>query len=153
MVAGASYGIIGALAAFPRRLARREVDRQGGVLRRGLTRRITHAVFGRRLLERLSDAAIAAHFDAAIAAGATPLSENGFRRALGLLPRAAGGSLSRQALLEQSGLAPTAIEVLILVLKSPFGTKNNLTRVPGCSWLYLFTRPSINCTLAWSPGA
>ncbi|KAB2866428.1 MAG: O-linked GlcNAc transferase, partial [Bauldia sp.] len=114
MGAGASYGLLGALAAFPRRLARREVECQGGVLRRGLTRRTTHAVFGRRLLERLPDEAIAAHFDAAVAAGAVPLSENGFRRALGLLPGAAAGSLSRQALLDQSGLAPRSFDLLAL---------------------------------------
>ena len=114
MAAGASYGIIGALAAFPRRLARREVDRHGGVLRRGLTRRTTHAVFGRTLLDRLPDEAIAARLDAAIAAGAAPLSENGFRRALGLLPRPASAGLSRQSLLDQSGLAPRTLDLLAL---------------------------------------
>ncbi|RVA81563.1 O-linked GlcNAc transferase, partial [Mesorhizobium sp. M7A.F.Ca.CA.001.08.2.1] len=39
--AGAVFGTIGALAAFPLRLAAREVERQHGQLRRGVTRRTT----------------------------------------------------------------------------------------------------------------
>ncbi|RVA47291.1 O-linked GlcNAc transferase, partial [Mesorhizobium sp. M7A.F.Ca.CA.004.11.1.1] len=49
---GAVFGTIGALAAFPLRLAAREVERQHGQLRRGITRRTTHVVFGRTLLAR-----------------------------------------------------------------------------------------------------
>ena len=47
LVPGAVFGTIGALAAFPLRLAAREVERQHGQLRRGVTRRTTHVVFGR----------------------------------------------------------------------------------------------------------
>ena len=49
-VAGKIFGTFGALAAFPRRLAAREVERQRGQLRRGVTRRTSHLVFGRALL-------------------------------------------------------------------------------------------------------
>ena len=47
---GATIGIVGALAAFPRRLAEREVTRHGARLRRGLTRQTKLLVFGRRAL-------------------------------------------------------------------------------------------------------
>ena len=114
MVEGATFGILGALAAFPRRLAVREVARRGGVLRRGITRRTTHVVFGRTLLERHSGAEIAGHLDAVIAAGAIPLGENGFRRVLGLLKRPEGANLTRQSLLEQSGLDPRTLDLLAL---------------------------------------
>lgn len=114
MVEGATFGILGALAAFPRRLALREVARRGGVLRRGITRRTTHVVFGRTLLDKLTDDGIAARLDAVTAAGAAPLSENGFRRVLGLLRRPEGANLSRQALLDQSGLEPRTLDLLAL---------------------------------------
>ena len=114
MVEGATFGILGALAAFPRRLAVRELARRGGVLRRGITRRTTRVVFGRTLLDKLPDDEIAAHLDAAIAACATPLSENGFRRVLGLLKRPEGADLPRTALLAQSGLAPRTLDLLTL---------------------------------------
>ena len=68
-VAGKIFGTFGALAAFPRRLAAREVERQRGQLRRGVTRRTSHLVFGRALLGKQSDAAIEARFDAELAAG------------------------------------------------------------------------------------
>lgn len=114
MVEGATFGILGALSAFPRRLALRELARHGGVLRRGITRRTTHVVFGRTLLERMSESDIAGRFDAARAAGATPLSENGFRRVLGLLRRPEGASLARQSLIDQSGLDPDRFDLLAL---------------------------------------
>ncbi len=114
MVEGATFGILGALAVFPRRLATREVARRGGVVRRGITRRTTRVVFGRTLLEKLSGNEIVGRLDAVIAAGATPLSENGFRRVLGLLKRPEGADLSRQALLDQSGLEPRTFDLLAL---------------------------------------
>ncbi|TIW17919.1 MAG: O-linked GlcNAc transferase, partial [Mesorhizobium sp.] len=52
MVPGAVYGVVGALAAFPLRLAAREVERRHAELRRGVTRRTSHAVFGRTLLAK-----------------------------------------------------------------------------------------------------
>jgi tetratricopeptide (TPR) repeat protein len=111
---GASFGILGALSAFPRRLAAREVIRRGGVLRRGITRRTTHVVFGRTLLDKLADDEIAQRVRAATGAGGKVLSENGFRRLLGLLRRPEGANLSRQALLEQSGLDPVIFDLLAL---------------------------------------
>jgi tetratricopeptide (TPR) repeat protein len=109
-IAGASFGVMGALSAFPLRLAAREVARQGGRLSRGVTRRTTHVVFGRRLLAQ-PDAAIEARVDAL--AGRRLLSENGFLRLLGLT---GGGtpSLTRSELLDRSRLAPRALDLLSL---------------------------------------
>ena len=83
--AGKIFGTYGALSAFPRRLAAREVARQKGLLRRGVTRRTSHLVFGRSLLEKAGDASIEARFDAELSAGRRPLSESGFLRLLGLV--------------------------------------------------------------------
>ncbi len=112
VVEGATFGILGALAAFPRRLAMREVAKRGGVVRRGITRRTTHVVFGRTLLDKLADDEIAQRVDAVTATGAIALSENGFRRLLGLLRRPAGANLSRQSLLEQSRLDGRSLQLL-----------------------------------------
>lgn len=114
MVEGATFGILGALAAFPRRLATREVMQRGAVLRRGITRSTTHVVFGRTLLDKLSDEEIVQRLDAVRAAGAAALSENGFRRMLGLLRRPQGADLARQSLLEQSRLDGRIFDLLAL---------------------------------------
>lgn len=113
-VGGATFGSFGALAAFPRRLAAREVARQGGVFRRGITRRTGYVVFGRRLLDTLDEAGIGNRYDETLAARAVPLSENGFRRALGLLGRPEGANLPRAQLLAQSGLDGRTFDLLCL---------------------------------------
>lgn len=114
MVAGKTFGIVGALAAFPRRLAAREVERQRGHLRRGITRRTNHLVFGRTLLGTESEAEIEARFDAEIKAGRRPLSENGFLRLLGVMTAPEGSSLTVQSLIDQSQLSPRAFALLSL---------------------------------------
>ena len=53
-----TVGIVGALSAFPRRLAARAVGSKGSRLRRGLTRHTGTLVLGRTLLDKLSDAEI-----------------------------------------------------------------------------------------------
>ena len=58
--AGQSFGIIGPLAAFPLRLAMRHANRVGSKAGRGVRRQTTHAVVGRKLLEKENDARIAA---------------------------------------------------------------------------------------------
>ena len=95
--------ILGALDAFPRRLAAREITARGGVLRRTVSRRTDIVVAGHRLaewrersiLQRLAEAGSAAAL----------ISENAFLILLGLRqvadePR----QISRQALIDQSGL-------------------------------------------------
>lgn len=107
MTAGPSYGLIGGLAAFPRRLAARAVEATGGRLRRGTSCRTTHAVFGRTLLARWGDADLAARAETEHRAGRRLLSENGFLGFLGRLgvTEAAGSAdIPRDDLLRQSQL-------------------------------------------------
>jgi tetratricopeptide (TPR) repeat protein len=96
------FGIAGALSVFPRRLAAREVMRQGGVLRRGITRRTTHVVFAWKLLARVNPADIEAQVDSL--GTAIPVSEAGLLRLLGLRAASPSSSISAQSLLDQSGL-------------------------------------------------
>lgn len=112
--AGRTFGIVGALAAFPRRLAAREVERQHGHLRSSISRRTTDVVFGRKLLLRSRDDAVAARAEEERQAGRRPLSENGFLRLLGLRPRPPQPGLTRAALIEQSGLAGRDLDLLAL---------------------------------------
>jgi tetratricopeptide (TPR) repeat protein len=118
-VPGAVFGTIGALAAFPLRLAAREVERQHGQLRRGITRRTTHVVFGRALLAkagltRNGDVGIERRVAVERAAGRTLISENGFLRLLGLMKAPEASSLSRQSLIEQSRLLGADLDLLSL---------------------------------------
>lgn len=111
---GVTVGIVGALAAFPRRLAAREIERQNGQLQRGITRRTTHVVFGRSLLDRWNDQEIEARFDAVTQAGRLPLSENGFLRLLGLTEGPGDAPMTSQTLVEQSGLSSRALALFSL---------------------------------------
>ncbi|MBE1710697.1 MULTISPECIES: tetratricopeptide repeat protein [Mesorhizobium] len=118
-VPGAVFGTIGALAAFPLRLAAREVERQHGQLRRGITRRTTHVVFGQALLAKAGltkngDAGIERRVAAERAAGRILISENGFLRLLGLMKAPEASSLSRQSLIDQSRLSGTDLDLLSL---------------------------------------
>jgi hypothetical protein len=65
----ASFGLVGALRAFPQRLAARAVASRGGRLRRGVTRQTQRIVFGRRLLDRAGAAEIEARIAGLRAAG------------------------------------------------------------------------------------
>jgi tetratricopeptide (TPR) repeat protein len=118
-IAGAVFGAIGALAAFPLRLAAREVERQNGQLRRGVTRRATHVIFGRTLLAkaglaRAGDAEIERRVAAERAAGRMLISENGFLRLLGLMKAPEASALSRQSLIDQSRLSAADLDLLSL---------------------------------------
>lgn len=113
-VAGQTFGIVGALAAFPRRLAAREVERQSGHLRRGVTRQTTHLVFARSLLAKPGEAEIEARFDAERNSGRGLVSENGFLRLLGLLTMPSASVLSRQSLIDQARLPPRVFDLLSL---------------------------------------
>ncbi len=113
-VSGKTFGIVGALAAFPRRLAAREVERQNGHLRSSITRRTTHVVFGRKLLARASDAEIETRFDSERKAGHQLLSENGFLRILGLRQLPETSATPRTLLLEQARIAERDFDLLSL---------------------------------------
>jgi tetratricopeptide (TPR) repeat protein len=112
-LSGKTVGLVGALAAFPRRLAAAELKRQGARLRRGLTRRMAVIVFGHSLLGR-TDREIEAKHAAVVAAGVLPVSENGFRRLLGIAEGQPGTGLTRQMLTDQSGLAGHDFDMLAL---------------------------------------
>jgi tetratricopeptide (TPR) repeat protein len=99
---GKSVGLVGALTALPRRLAARALERQGGELHRGVTRRTGIVVFGRRLL-RGAEAAVERRIEAARAPGRVLRSENGFLR-LVAGEASDGFGLSRREMLERSGL-------------------------------------------------
>ena len=115
MAAGApTYGILGALAAFPRRLAAREIARQGAALRSASSRDITHLVLGHKLLDRSPADRIAERLAAADAAGIKVLSENAFRRRLGHLKAGGEASVSRRSLIEQSKLDGHVVDLLTL---------------------------------------
>lgn len=111
---GRTFGLVGGLAAFPRRLAAREVQAQGGDLQRGVSRRTTHLVFGRKLLDRGDARKIETRFRQETENGRSLLSENGFLRALGLLDEAAAPTLTRQSILDQSRIPGEAFHLLAL---------------------------------------
>ena len=111
-LAGHTFGIVGALDAFPRRLAARAVEAQGGQLVHGVTRRTALVVFGRGLL-RGGDGEVERRVDAARAAGRTLRSENGFLRIVTGVEEVPAGS-GRREVLAQSGLGERDFELLAL---------------------------------------
>ena len=110
----ASLGIVGALRAFPQRLAAKAVASRGGRLRRGVTRQTARIVVGRKLLDKLGDDAIVARLRSPRDAGLPLMSENGLLRWLHLLDGPERADLSRQALLDQSRLPPETFDLLAL---------------------------------------
>lgn len=112
--AGKTFCIIGALAAFPRRLAAREVEGQSGQLRRSVSRQTTHVVFGRRLLARHHGMEIEARVDRMRAAGRRLIGENGFLHMLGLRETPKAATFTRASLLEQSRLSERDLDLLSL---------------------------------------
>ena len=109
-----TLGIVGALRAFPQRLAARAVATRGGRLRRGITRQTQRVVLGRRLLDKASDADIEARIDALNDAGIKPISENGFLRWLHLMETPERSAVSRQSLIDQSKLDGDTLDRLAL---------------------------------------
>jgi tetratricopeptide (TPR) repeat protein len=107
------FGILGALAAFPRRVAARAVEEHGATLRRGVTRQTTHVVLGRGLLARMPEAEIAARVAAERAAGRRLLSETGFLRLLGLAAARPASGITRRTLVE-TGLGDAELDLLTL---------------------------------------
>jgi tetratricopeptide (TPR) repeat protein len=111
---GESYGVVGALSAFPLRLAARRIESLGGRLHRGVLRGTTHVVFGRKLLGRQDEGEIERRVDAVRSGPARLLSENGFLRVLGNVPAPEMSSLSRQSIIDQSNLDGCTADFLIL---------------------------------------
>ncbi|MER8370086.1 tetratricopeptide repeat protein [Mesorhizobium sp. M1378] len=95
-------------------MAAREVARRQGQLRRGVTRRTTHVVFGRTFLAKADDAEIERRVVTERAAGRKLVSENGFLRLLGLMKAPEASALSRQSLIDQSRLTGADLDRLSL---------------------------------------
>lgn len=111
---GESFGVIGALRAFPLRLAAKRVDVLGGRLHRSVTRGTTIVVFGRTLLSRSSEHDIESKVDGVMATDARLLSESGFLRLLGSVPRPAPANITRQSVVDQSNLSTRNFDLLAL---------------------------------------
>src|SRR5690606_243359 len=111
---GKVFGTYGAFSALPRRLVAKEAKRHAALLTRGVSRRTSSLVFGRKLLDTATEAEIEERYDAETKAGRRPLSENGFLRLLGLVRPAERAELTRQSLLDQSHLEPRLFDLLSL---------------------------------------
>lgn len=109
---GSIFGIVGALSAFPRQLAAREVEGRGAQLRRGSTRGTSHVVFGRGLLASATAGALETRVEAERRAGRQLLSENGFLRLLGLKRGPAAGELDEAAICQQAKLSAQDLAML-----------------------------------------
>jgi tetratricopeptide (TPR) repeat protein len=111
-LAGRTFGIVGALDAFPRRLAARAVERLGGTLRRGVGRATTDVVVGRRWLATGAAGAIEARIAAERTAGRRLHGEGSFRRLIGAARAAPEGAVDRDVLVARSGLDGTTVDLL-----------------------------------------
>jgi tetratricopeptide (TPR) repeat protein len=111
---GTVLGLVGALKAFPRRLAGRAVAARGGQLRRGVTRHASIIVLGRSLLEKQTEAELTARIAALRKPDTRLMSENGLLRWLRLRETPANASLTRRQLIEQSNLGSDAFDMLSL---------------------------------------
>lgn len=115
-VFGKTVSIVGRLAAVSNRVAGAEVERRGGIVRRGLPQQTSIVVVGRRSLRPLADGRLEAKLARADQIGATALSENAFLRVLDLLPPAAGGGAVRLADLPgKTGLDAEHVRLLVLL--------------------------------------
>ncbi len=130
-VEGAVFAIIGALDAFPHRLAAREIEARGGTLRRGVSRGTDIAVAGHRLVQGNSTPArVARRLHEARTAGSELVSERTFLRLLGLARESEGErQLSGAELLSKSGLDADSFGMLRTfdvfdVAEEPFGFRD-----------------------------
>jgi len=109
--------VIGRFGRAPNTLVAAEVERRGGILRRGLSQRTAIVAIGRRSLAQLADGRLAAKLARADQIGALCLSENALLRALELLPPApavGAGAIRRDDLPDRVGLDPALVRVLTL---------------------------------------
>ena len=109
----ASLGIVGALNAFPQRLAARAVTARGARLHRGITRQTQRVVIGRKLIGK-SEAEIEAKLGALKLADVKLMSENAFLRWLHLLEAPERAEIGRRSMLEQSRLDEDVFDRLVL---------------------------------------
>ena len=108
--------LIGRFAAVPNHVVAAEIERHGGIMRRGLPPRTAIVAVGRRSLTQLADGRLHAKLIRADQIGAQCLSENAMLRALALLPGhpADPGALPLDELPDRAGLDRAAVRVLAL---------------------------------------
>ncbi len=127
---GAFVTIVGALDAFPRRLAGREIARCGGTLRRTISRRTDIAVIGHGLAEKSTERRLCGLFARIEKASARPVSEQAFLILIGATQTdGEARQLSRDALIAQSGLAARIFDRINLfdvfdVSQPPYGFRD-----------------------------
>jgi tetratricopeptide (TPR) repeat protein len=121
-VEGAAFTLIGALDAFPHRLAARAIAAQGGILRRGLSRRTDIAVVGHRLIAAAKPERILHRLHEARHLGTHLVSENSFLRLMGLAEEPnAQRQVAAASLRQQAGLSAEMLGLLALFDMFEFG--------------------------------
>jgi tetratricopeptide (TPR) repeat protein len=121
-VEGAAFTLIGALDAFPHRLAAREIAARGGSLSRGLSRRTDIAVVGHRLIAAVKPDRIVHRLQEARETGAHLISETSFLRLMGLAEEPnAQRQVSAASLRQQAGLSAEMVALLALFDMFEFG--------------------------------
>ena len=115
-LAGKIVSLIGRFARMPNALVAQEVERRGGIVRRGLPPRTALVALGRGSLKQLADGRLEAKLARAERIGARCLSENALLRELDLLPPLAAdaGAIRLDDLPARTGLEPRVVRLLEL---------------------------------------
>ena len=115
-LAGKTVSVIGRFARVSNAAVAQEIERRGGVVRRGLAQRTALVALGRRSLAQLADGRLHAKLARAEQIGAECLSENALLRMLDLLPPLApgAGAIRLDELPARTGLDPAVVRLLVL---------------------------------------
>jgi hypothetical protein len=109
--------VIGRFAKVPNALVAQEIERRGGIVRRGLPHRAALVAIGRRSLTQLADGRLQGKLARAEQIGALCLSENALLRMLDLAPApppAGAGAIRLEELPARTGLDPALVRLLVL---------------------------------------
>ncbi len=106
---------VGALESLPRRLAKKESERLGAAVHRGITRRTDIVVFGRHATKRLSRERIELLVTTADRVGADTVSESMFQELVcSRSPEIKRGSFTSEQFLKQTSLDENSLRFLCL---------------------------------------